>query len=618
MTKSNFPCNGNVLLFTLMAVLVVSLFVTVALSRTSQNGRNAKRQEVLSGTSAAADGAIEYAFAAWKQKLRELGLRAATNTDLNRGLSTAVGRPDVSRHPGFTAMGINFSGYDIQTSDQWGNPEVTPPPKVPTEEVPNFPGWKGTSYHYRVEVSAAAATISGSAPRSGIRRFFQLTQVPLFQAAIFYEGDLELHPGAPMTVSGLVHTNKDLWAAGFNALQFKDKVSYVNEYRETAMMAGWDGNGGAQRPTVAPTWSDGLQGSSSTTKGKQLSQVERMEPFGNTPENLYSRTDVSRNNDGPHELIEPPLTGVDQTDPAEIAGSRVYSQATLKIEINSALTGTARVSVRNSAGTLLATTDPNYTAVLGALDSGVTMMDWREGTNVKVTSVDMVKLTTAAKAFSGYNGVIHVRDVSTAGKTAIRLKNGRALPLPPAGVTGVTIASDNAVYVQGDYNTGGTSRTDVPSNVANPDGQATPTASGYTRQACAIMADAITVLSNAWNDSNASSGLGSRKASATTINAAFLCGDVPTNAGTGKPSGGAHNFPRFLEAWSEGTVYTNFTYWGSMVQAFNSESFTGAWQTGNVYSWPNRKWNFDPKFLTAQPPGTPQGIQYSRGRWERF
>ena len=61
----------------------------------------------------------------------------------------------------------------------------------------------------------------------------------------------------------------------------------------------------------------------------------------------------------------------------------------------------------------------------------------------------------------------------------------------------------------------------------------------------------------------------------------------------------------------------NFTYYGSLVEAFNSTEFTGLWQTGNVYYWPNREWNFDTNFLTKQPPGYASGVLYSRGRWQR-
>ena len=108
--------------------------------------------------------------------------------------------------------------------------------------------------------------------------------------------------------------------------------------------------------------------------------------------------------------------------------------------------------------------------------------------------------------------------------------------------------------------------------------------------------------------------MAARVATPTTVNTAILAGDVPSNLNGNKTaSGGAHNFPRFLENWNN----VNFTYWGSLVEAYRSEEFTGLWQTGNVYYWPNRMWNFDTNFISNPPPGTANGISFSRGRWQR-
>src|SRR5262245_51373796 len=102
------------------------------------------------------------------------------------------------------------------------------------------------------------------------------------------------------------------------------------------------------------------------------------------------------------------------------------------------------------------------------------------------------------------------------------------------------------------------------------------------------------ILSNSWSDSNSSAAIGSRIASNTTVNAAFLSGVMPSGyqPGGSSPqygySGGGNNYPRFLEDWSGKYC----TYFGSMVQLFASKSFTGKWDTGNIYSPPNRCWNF--------------------------
>ena len=74
----------------------------------------------------------------------------------------------------------------------------------------------------------------------------------------------------------------------------------------------------------------------------------------------------------------------------------------------------------------------------------------------------------------------------------------------------------------------------------------------------------------------------------TTVNTAIIAGIVPSG---GLPvngvspqdrsySGGAENFPRFLENWDN----KSFTYYGSMVELFQSKQAIGEWSYGgNVY-----------------------------------
>src|SRR6185436_10995830 len=84
----------------------------------------------------------------------------------------------------------------------------------------------------------------------------------------------------------------------------------------------------------------------------------------------------------------------------------------------------------------------------------------------------------------------------------------------------------------------------------------------------AVLADAVTILSTAWDDLNSAKVLGSRNAGDTTVNVAIQAGIVPT--GNGYYSGGVENFPRFLESWSGRT----FTYNGSMVVMYPSKIAT--------------------------------------------
>ena len=197
-------------------------------------------------------------------------------------------------------------------------------------------------------------------------------------------------------------------------------------------------------------------------------------------------------------------------------------------------------------------------------------------------------------------------------RRALKLVNGgninattSRLPSP-----GLTVAAENPVYVQGNYNaTAG----DVTNGVI-------PT---ETHMAAAILADSVTLLSNSWNDSlsfqwpnnaTAPNSIGGRFATTTAYRFAVVSGkslSFPWPA-AGTPQflygtdGGVGNFLRLLEDWNQGSNYIR--YRGSIVSLFISRQATGTFKYSNrVYDFGLRKFNFDDDFLlpTKLPPGTP-------------
>lgn len=185
-------------------------------------------------------------------------------------------------------------------------------------------------------------------------------------------------------------------------------------------------------------------------------------------------------------------------------------------------------------------------------------------------------------------------------------------------IKGLTIVSDQATYIQGDYN-----KKDNPVTPTNEgDDPATPSIIEKKRPA-AILSDTINVLSNFWktDDSNNigydASNLPStpvlltdtiRKATETTINAAFLAGTNITTVNL--TSGGVNNYPRFHEDWAS----IPFNYKGSFVslnvpRRVNSP-FCGSGVTCNIYTAPKRLWDYDIDFENAAnlPPLTPRFV----------
>lgn len=209
---------------------------------------------------------------------------------------------------------------------------------------------------------------------------------------------------------------------------------------------------------------------------------------------------------------------------------------------------------------------------------------------------------------------------NTSNNYAVRLYNGRQLYSSQSGapeINGLTVVSDQAVYIQGDYNL-----KDDPA-----------TAATEKWRPASILADTINILSNRWtlDDANGRtyvSNLPSSKIdytsrptpTETTVNAAFLSGTEITGGvngasgqSVGNHSGGVNNYPRFHENWAS-TV--RFNYKGSFV-SLNAPRRTNSLYCGpadatncNIYTPPRRNWDYDTEFNNAAnlPPMAPQFV----------
>ena len=325
---------------------------------------------------------------------------------------------------------------------------------------------------------------------------------------------------------------------------------------------------------------------------------------------IFNTADANPNNDSYRELLEQATAGY--TDP--MAGQRYYDQAAIRILID----GSNNVTIKKLNGATVTSSSPNgssdkklYNAITGALTTNQSIQDNREGASVRLTTLDIGAIVTSLSNNGNssinsalWNNIIYITDTSGSSTThrGIRLINGEVLPN-----NGLTVASANPIYIQGDFNTGSGT---VPSNATSNNDPTTPQSSGYTRQPSSVVADAVTILSNSWLDSNAGTV---PTASNTTINTAMIAGIVPTAAvgGDGAYSGGAENFPRFLENWNTKML----TYYGSMIELYKSAQSVGEWGKDNVYSPPNRQWFFDTNFRTNPPPGSIMIYSYIKGKW---
>ncbi len=199
-------------------------------------------------------------------------------------------------------------------------------------------------------------------------------------------------------------------------------------------------------------------------------------------------------------------------------------------------------------------------------------------------------------------------------RRGVRLINAQTLPgaydtATPTSTKGFTFASENGIYTWGNYNV---------TSVSVVGGTSATTSDRYSPQntvlhiPASIVGDAVTVLSNNWNDGESFAlpyALASRTATDTQVRFAMLAGDPitgysPSLGLTGSQNGGLINFKRFLETWSGDRL----NYSGSLINLFNSFNSNGRHKpNGTVYNPPTRDWTFEESFKDPNrlPPGTP-------------
>ena len=678
--------DGHGILLALCVVAILLPLVALCFNGTGTMAALAKRDRNYVSCNAATEAALEFAFAKWKAWIKSNGGRIPT-----------VANCDNTSSPSSTQIGITASAVQalFDATKKFGGATVTQLIIEPVDgnDLPisgaltadqqkvamrtlgpleMLPHRVGRAYNYRV-TAAVSMPSRGSPVTTRLVRYFRKTDASLWQAMMWYEGDLELFPTPEMTLYGWMHTNSNAYLAhGANAnnltltsdFTFTGSPSTINKgtksdlkdalgviygvsHLQESMESQW-------QSWKAPIWSDGGYDA-------QVSHIERLDPLPVRREDAINTTDSNPNNDSLREIIERPVdtngdgkrTADDDTN--DFKDRRYYNIADFKIIVNRAAasasdrikildrndvrldpaTNTFAASVINQALSKDGTTGLpsskdlyDYRQAGNITTSSASAADRPEG-HITVTNLDVAKLTTIlnnpsnAAYFTG--GVIYFKDetpLNTSGVNntkAVRLEKGGSLPN-----SGLTIVSEDGIYVHGDYNTGTTydaSGAIVTSPAANqPSGDPLQnTVPGYSVKPAALCADAVTFLSNAWQESyNYQTATTSRVGTATTYNTAFLAGHVPTNTAYGNGddtttrSGGGINFPRVLENWNG----TALTYYGSMVQLFDSKVFKTPW-VPYIYSAPKRPWNFENRFLNDPPPGPLEFTEYSRGRFFR-
>jgi len=394
--------------------------------------------------------------------------------------------------------------------------------------------------------------------------------VPVFQFAVFYEDDMEFHPGPDMAIGGRMHSNGDMYLGAGSDLYIDSYVTAAGDILASrkAGSAQSYGSGnvymkdGSDNYEAMKTGSDWLDSNDSNWVDESLNRWDGR---------------VEDGNHGITNLNLPVVTSGPATDMIDPDNGGANPDS---YENKADLTITNGKAMYNNGGTW-----QDVTASLSATGalSSTSFYNGREGKWVTTTEIDVAKLG-GSSYFPG-NGIIYAAHDEVPGtEQAVRLLNGEQLP------GAMTLASPNPVYTVGNYNT-------------------------TNKQPAAILTDAYTILSNSWDDNNSDRTLNNRSAADTKVNVAFMTGNTVTGEGGADYNGGLENLPRFLEDWGGKTL----TLRGSFVDLWQSRQAKGAWTYGKYYKAPRRDWGFDPDFLDPNnlPPGTPQVNVAQRTSWRQ-
>lgn len=459
----------------------------------------------------------------------------------------------------------------------------------------DYAGLSGSVQTVNISVTSRD-TQSGHPATVSLAQSVEIQLIPLFQFGVFYQNDLEILPGATMTFSGPVHSNANMYFGTDATLNFASAITaagniYHSRKDGTTEALGnifiKDPSGVDQNMKNSDgTWLDSnsgdwLLGSQSRWGGNVQSQVHGVAAL-NLPLPTGSNS---------HTLVER-RSG---SDSSQVQAQKMDYKANLRIIDGSVMNqsgSTVELRYCSGGGTFNGTSCPGGQSVINPV-TATTFYNYREGKTVQSTDLNVSQLNNSPNfqsiMSSSPNGVIiytsdHRNEGSSTKQDAVRLVSGSTLPSH-----GLTVASENPLYVKGDYNT-------------------------VNKQPSGLVGDSFNILSNAWNDSNSSSGLSSRTASNTMINSTVIAGN--TNTVSDQYNGGFENLPRFLENWTG----RNMTYSGSTIVLYNSQYATGNWiYGGNYYTAPNRLWFYDTALSDPnyQIPGFPSVYNVAKSSFEQ-
>ena len=498
----------------------------------------------------------------------------------------------------------------------------------------------GTIFHYAYTFDIeATATSQTDLSKETLNETIRILETPLVQYFAFYAGqgdvaDLELYPGAGMTIWGRMHANRDMYlTARNNGDIIVRNFDNANNFSPHFLTMGGRFRGVQKHNTGGATWTDTdvmVRTNNNATFVNPPSAEYREVPM--LIDSANEVTEEANFNDyvlvnersfqAPGQIQfwrggfyegKADNPGNPRIDSMTIIGSgpgatdiRVWVSRPTRTEVTTEIMNGTLI---NAGGTM--TAPIKDTAFSTTAPGANYLYDRREGKRVDFTDIDLNLLGLWYEDYMASEGITWAGDGmlifvsrsplqappaawANAGTNlqAIRLRQMGASQ--PRVRERTTVATDNPIYVMGDFNT-------------------------VSTVGVALVSDATNILSNNFNNKNGPFGA-VPGASNTTVNAAFFSGvsvnqeDGPVGPNGERMGGGMHNYARLHENWGNANTL-NFN--GSFIALWQSSQASSPWchwSPLGCYLRPSRQFGWDVNFQNPDywPPFIPSIFSVER------
>ena len=200
---------GAVIAVALIFIILITAIAASLLSVTSTQRIINERHVARLKAKTAAEMAIEYGVADLSARFdRQFAFDSDELAPNKRPLKTAPNMEEFLSDSDVDVTSVAVAGGRIP-DPTWSFVN----PNDPNNEGDDLIGRRVLARTVTIVGSASVETRTGGSITAYAAEDFSIRDAPLFSNAIFYNGDLELHPGFDLDVDGSVHTNRDAYVA---------------------------------------------------------------------------------------------------------------------------------------------------------------------------------------------------------------------------------------------------------------------------------------------------------------------------------------------------------------------------------------------------------------------